>query len=114
MLDDATFLLSHTRHRSAVDRAYYAMFHSSQAALAGTTSRQPKSHGGLRAVFGQNLVQPGKVEPVFADHLSLAFRLRQRSTYDPDFSLEGDRADVVVAAAAEFLTRMRRLVEENR
>jgi len=50
-LTDAKFCLAHSRLRSAVNNAYYAMFHASQSILASKGVRPPRTHKGLRERF---------------------------------------------------------------
>ena len=49
MLADARLMLERESYRSAVDRAYYAMFHAVRAALHKDGVDLPKTHAGLRS-----------------------------------------------------------------
>ena len=46
--------------QNAVSRAYYAMMHAANAALA-VKGLQAKTHKGTQTLFNEHLVQPGKV-----------------------------------------------------
>lgn len=48
MLHDAKLMLQSDRYRSAIDRAYYAMFHASRAALHMDSLELPKTHAGAQ------------------------------------------------------------------
>jgi uncharacterized protein (UPF0332 family) len=69
----------------ATNRAYYAMFDAAIAALswAGADTRQtpPKTHGGLIASFGQNLVRTGKLASEFGRSLNRVQELRLTADY---------------------------------
>ena len=51
-LADAKLCLEHSRLRSALSHAYYAMFYASQAILASRGITPPKTHKGLRELLG--------------------------------------------------------------
>ncbi len=51
-LADAKLSLEHSRLRLAVNNAYYAIFHASQAILASKGIRPLKTHKGLRSCWG--------------------------------------------------------------
>ena len=69
----------------ATNRAYYAMFDAAIAALswAGTDAGQTpsKTHGGLTASFGQNLVRTDKLPSEFGRALSRVQELRLTADY---------------------------------
>ncbi len=54
-LEDSKKLLELKRFRSAINRAYYAMFHAAQAILAFKGIAPLKTHKGLRELFGKEM-----------------------------------------------------------
>ena len=68
-LASARLLLGAGDTDGATNRAYYAMFDATIAALiwagADAGQSQPKTHSGLIASFGQNLVKAGKLPAEF-------------------------------------------------
>ncbi len=56
-LDAARILLDRTLERSAVNRAYYAMFYAVPALLA-TRKRETSKHGGAISLFDKEFVKP--------------------------------------------------------
>jgi uncharacterized protein (UPF0332 family) len=113
MLDDAVFLLSQERYNSAVDRAYYAMFHSSRAALAGAVITPPRSHRSLNSLLSEALVRQAKLEGEYTRQLVDSFRARQRSTYDVETRFGAQQASQAIVQAEGFLDGIRRLVAEE-
>ena len=67
----------------ATNRAYYAMFDAAIASLtwAGANAMQPKTHSGLIASFGQNLVQADKLPSEFGRALNRVQELRLIADY---------------------------------
>ncbi len=110
MLHDARMLLEKGSLRSAADRAYYAMFHASQAALLSQGIAAPRSHQGLRSAFGKHLIIPGKIERQFGRALTRAFRLRQESSYEAYARRDEETVADLVARAFLFVERMRKLI----
>jgi len=103
MLYDAKLMLQSDRYRSAVDRAYYAMFHASRAALHMDSLELPKTHAGLRNLFGQHFLITDKLPKDLGKWLSQAFRLRQRGDYEVHAEIEEERVQETIANAENFL-----------
>jgi uncharacterized protein (UPF0332 family) len=82
-LASARILLAAGDTDGATNRAYYAMFDAAIAALtwAGADIVQPKTHGGLIASFGQNLVQTDKLPSEFGRALNRVQELRLTADY---------------------------------
>src|SRR5437016_7197977 len=76
MLRDANLMLENDSYRSAIDRAYYAMFHAVRAALHKEGVEIPKTHAGLRNLFGQHFLTTGKLPKDLGRSLGQTFRLR--------------------------------------
>jgi len=94
-------------YNSAVNRAYYAMFHTARAALAAVALDRPQwSHGGLHATFATEMVRRRKQYPLSCVHaLMEAMELRHIADYS-DVQISRRQATRTVRAAADFLTRV--------
>jgi uncharacterized protein (UPF0332 family) len=70
-------------YNSAVNRAYYAMFHAARIALAAVAIERPQwSHGGWHATFATELVRRRKRYPLsFVHALAEAMELRHMADY---------------------------------
>jgi len=101
-LDAARILLDKTLERSAVNRAYYAMFYAVLALLA-TRKRETSKHGGAIALFDKEFVKPGTFTKDFSRWLHDAFELRQRSDYVRDFKVTREEAEATLEHAVSFV-----------
>lgn len=95
-------------YNSAVNRAYYAMFHAARTALAAIAIDRPQwSHGGLHATFATELVRRRKRFPLACVHaLTEAMELRHMADYS-DLQISRRQATRTVQAAEDFLARVR-------
>lgn len=57
VLSDAGYLLDDNRLRAAANRAYYAMFHATQATLSHVEVSAPKTHAGTINLFGKHIIK---------------------------------------------------------
>ena len=57
-LESAELLYNHEKYRSAISRAYYAMFYAVLALLANQTSKTSK-HSGVISKFDRDFVKTG-------------------------------------------------------
>ena len=112
MLKDAKRLYQEKSLRSAADRAYYSMFHAAHAALAHQGVKAPRSHRGLRSVFGQELVSTGVIEREYSRDLTKAHEARQESTYEAYGQIDDQEVADLISGAEGFLARIKRLTTE--
>jgi uncharacterized protein (UPF0332 family) len=95
--------------KSAVNRAYYTMFHATKAALLlqGTDCQ---SHAGAINRFGEYIVKKGLADPRFAKSLRNAYRLREKSDYSVFFEIDKEDVEKLIEEAREFLDVIKKLV----
>ena len=105
-LDAARILLDRTLDRSAVNRAYYAMFYAVLALLA-TRKRETSKHGGAISLFDKEFVKPGTFTKDFSRWLHDAFDLRQRSDYVRDFKVTREEAEETLEHAVFFVEEVK-------
>ena len=98
--------LSNGLHRSAVNRAYYAMFYAVLALLA---SRQLETsrHSGAIAQFDQLFVKPGSMSREFSRWLHDAFLNRQAADYGTELALTREDIEGLLSRAREFVAGVR-------
>ena len=111
-LADAKLCLTHKRLRSAINSAYYAMFHASQGVLASRGIRPPRTHKGLRQLLGREVIIAGLLEMELGRDLSEAFEMRQASTYDIYASFGEKGVSEIVERAERFVKRIKEIVAE--
>ncbi len=105
-LRDAQALLTATQgYRSAVSRAYYAMFYAAEAALL-TREVRTKSHAGLINQFGQHLVKAGLIEASYSKQLQQAFETRQEGDYEIAAEISDSDAHQTCQDARAFIDRI--------
>ena len=105
-LDAARILLDKTLDRSAVNRAYYAMFYAVLALLA-TRKRETSKHSGAISLFDKEFVKPGTFSKDFSRWLHDAFDLRQRSDYVRDFKVTREEAEATLEHADAFVEEVK-------
>ena len=113
-LADARLCLEHSRLRSAINSAYYAMFHASQAILALKGISPPKTHKGLRELLGREIIITGLLEKDFGRDLSEAFEMRQASIYDIYANFGEEDVSKIVDKAERFVKRIKEIIGEAR
>ena len=111
MLDDARMLLTQNRRRSAVSRAYYAVFDAAKAALLRVGS-SPKTHAGVLSEFGQKLVNTGLVGKGSAKILRNLLELRQESDYSTTYVASEQEAEEAIKECAEFIEEIKSVLEK--
>ena len=90
----------------AVNRSYYAMFNTAQAALLSSgvpEDKLPKTHSGLISAFGERAVKSGKVDPEFGRAIRKTESLRLQADYTG--------VEIDMAAAAKTLAGAERFVQ---
>lgn len=107
-LDEARLLLRGKGTEGACSRAYYAMFDAAHAALmaAGIETAEIKTHNGLLAVFGRELVLTKRIHSDFGKALNQVQRLRQIADYTAE-PPEMDKAQWAVDQAEVFVEAVR-------
>ncbi len=93
---------------TACNRAYYAMFNAAHAALFALgiegLTKPIKTHNGLVAKFGQEVILPGHLPARYGEYLNRAGDLRLLADYSDDSvkfadaSLSVERAEALVGA----------------
>jgi len=95
--------------RSAVNRAYYAMFYGVLALLA-TRQSETSRHSGAISQFDQLYVKPALLPRDFSRWLHDAFLNRQAADYGSELNLSREDIDALVAHARDFLAGVRQFL----
>ncbi len=106
----ARILLRENETEGACNRAYYAMFAAAHAALWAAGACEDglvvKTHGGLVAAFGEEIVKSGKIAREQGRALARVLKTRLLADYSAD-SPDIDEAKETVALAEAFLVAVR-------
>jgi hypothetical protein len=95
--------------RSAVNRAYYAMFYAVPALLA-IEKKETSRHSAAMALFDQFFVKPGSLPKDLSTWLHGAFALRQQVDYGTEPPPAADEVAEVLDEARRFVVRVREQV----
>ena len=101
--------LTNGLQRSAVNRAYYAMFYGVLALLA-TRQSETSRHSGAITQFDQLYVKPALLPRDISRWLHDAFLNRQAADYGSELNLSREDIDALVAHARDFLAGVRQFL----
>jgi uncharacterized protein (UPF0332 family) len=102
----ARLTLANGLERSAVNRAYYAMFYAVLALLAARQSETSR-HSGAIAQFDQVYIKPSLLPKELSRWLHDAFASRQAADYGSELRLSRQEIDDLLAHAREFVASVR-------
>lgn len=96
-------VLLDTKHYSgACDRAYYAVFHMTQALLA-REGKEFSSHEAVISAFGREFAKTGKIDSKYHRILREAFDLRLTADYDIESTVSEEAAQNLIDDCRDFL-----------
>lgn len=98
--------LSNALERSAINRAYYAMFYAVLALLADRTVETSR-HSGAIAQFDLLYVKPEVFRADLSRWLHRAFLHRQAADYGAEHTLTSTEVEALIAQAREFVAQVR-------
>jgi uncharacterized protein len=99
-------------NRSAVNRAYYAMFYAVLALLASRQSETSR-HSGAISQFDQFFVKPGLLPTEFSRWLHDAFLNRQAADYGAELTLASEDIERLLSRAGDFVAGVRDLLKNS-
>lgn len=112
-LDDAESNMSENRFRTAISRAYYAIFHAARA-VVWTRGLAPKTHKGLARQFGQYVVRARLTDKRFNKILKDAADERELADYNAmTGSFEKEDVVSLVSEAREFVEEMGKVLNKR-
>jgi uncharacterized protein (UPF0332 family) len=116
-LSGARLLLGADDTDGACSRAYYAMFDAAHAVLfalgAEAITAPIKTHNGLIAKFGQNLVLTGHLAPKYGEALNIVQKYRQLADYSGD-PVSAENAERAVELAAAFVQGVKAFIARRK
>lgn len=111
-LQSATLLLEDDLLRSALNRAYYAMFYAILALLA-SQKKETSKHAGAIALFDRDYVKPGIFPRELSRWVHDGFDLRQRSDYAVRYVPSREETEELINNAASFVRQVRQWLKEE-
>jgi len=112
-LQAANLLFAEKYYREAISRAYYSMFHASQALLM-IKEVYPRSHKGVIQKFGEEFVKPGLLEKKMGYILAQAETMRLKADYDVGVKITKEECEEILANCEFFISKVKEIIKEMR
>jgi len=98
-------------YREAISRAYYSMFHATQALLI-LKEIYPKSHKGVIQKFGEEFVKSGLLEKKMGYILSQAETMRLKADYDVGVKITKEECEEILYNCEFFIKKVKDTIKE--
>lgn len=98
-------------YREAISRAYYSMFHATQALLI-LKEIYPKSHKGVIQKFGEEFVKSGLLENKLGYILSQAETMRLKADYDVGVKITKKECEEILDNCEFFIKKIKDTIKE--
>ncbi len=99
-------------YASAVNRAYYAIFHAANAMLA-TRGLARSKHSGVISTFRQHFVKPGLIETDYSEVYGRLMDHRNVSDYEVELLIENRQAYADLHDARRFIQRAEQWLKQE-
>jgi hypothetical protein len=109
-LAEARLLLANDHVRTAVNRLYYACFYAVSALLLAEGHSSPK-HSGIRALFDQHWIAPGRLPKSMGQFYGRLFDSRQKGDYADLVTFDAAEVRGWIEDAEKFVTHVARSAE---
>jgi uncharacterized protein (UPF0332 family) len=111
-LSAAQILLAQDSLRTAVNRAYYAMFYAVLALLA-VRKQETSKHAGAISLFDREFVKPGVFSKNLSQYLHRAFRRRLAADYAVPSTIQQTETQQVFDEAKVFIARIKTYLSQE-
>jgi uncharacterized protein (UPF0332 family) len=109
-LEAARLLFEKGFYREAVSRAYYSMFHATQALLF-LKEIFPKSHKGVIQKFGEEFIKSGTLEIKMGHLLTQAESMRLKADYDVGVKITKDECEEILDNCEIFIAKIKETIK---
>jgi hypothetical protein len=109
-LAEARLLLANDHVRTAVNRVYYACFYAVSALLLAEGHSSPK-HSGIRALFDQHWIVPGRLPKSMGRFYRQLFDSRQKGDYADLVTFDRTEVGAWLHEAEKFVEQVTRSLE---
>lgn len=110
-LDTAQVDLDAGDWRATINRAYYAIFYSANAALL-TKGLERRKHSGVISAFREHLVKSGLIETEYSNIYGETLVVREDADYAVEIPVDADTARMAISQARRFVQRIKRYLNE--
>ncbi len=104
-LETAEIMFKNKKYSQAINRSYYAMFHSARSLLA-LDKFDSKKHSGIISYFNHHYIKTGKIKPKFSKMLTTAFKIRSDSDYKDFYIITRQDAELQLKNAKKFIKKI--------
>jgi len=111
-LKAAEILLKDGLLEDAISRSYYVILHAAKAVLL-VQGVNVESHRAVRRLFGQHLIQTGKMDAKYSKILAEEQDDRYLADYDVIFSPEKERCQKRIEDAMAFLDAVKQYLKRH-
>ncbi len=111
-LETARELYKLKQFRAAINRSYYAIFHSLRAVLALDNFDSSK-HSGIIAYFNLYYVKEGYFEKGISKMISSAFNMREKADYEDFFIAYAEDAELQIEKADKIFSAIKVFLEDK-
>ncbi len=101
-LDDSRMMFENGRYKNALNRGYYAIFHSIRAVNA-LDNYDSSKHSGVISFFNQNYVKEGVFSKELSKTIRLASESREKADYLDFYVASKEEAEKQLKRAEDFL-----------
>jgi len=91
--------------------AYMTAFHAAQAAVLFATGTEPRTHTGLRTMFGQLTVKEPLLGSELGAFLARSYESKDIADYRTEYEVDRASGETVVEGAVQFLERIRSFLD---
>ena len=109
ILEQADLMMTMGQWDLAVNRYYYACFHSLQA-LFVSKGLSAHTHSGSSTVFGQHFVKTGLVDFSYGRFFATMVQLRQKADYNSVAIITEEDARDIVEQSRAFVAKVEELI----
>lgn len=111
-LEVAKRLLASGDYEDAISRAYYAVYHATQALLL-TEGQHAETHKGVVTLFGLLFVKTGKFSKNFGKYLANLKDDRESGDYEVFTYIDEETAQAAMNEATEFIAEAKHYLEKS-
>jgi hypothetical protein len=105
-------LLNTEDYEDAVSRAYYAVYHATQALLL-SEGEKAETHKGVVTLFGLLFVKTGKFKKNLGKYIANLKDNRESGDYEVFSYIDQETAENAVSEAHEFIMESKRYLEKE-
>lgn len=111
-IESAEILFKHKKYEDAISRAYYAVFHCTQALLQ-SIGVKAESHSGVRQLFGLHFIKEGRLNKKFGKYLKNLKDERENGDYGIFTLIDREDAQEAIKEAREFIAETEKYLKEK-